>query len=382
MRRVTPRPGGLPKPDILSPRGRANEFAAVSDPSKTVPEPHDPSGIHAVTWRDGRLDLLDQRRLPTDSRRVVCEDVEAAIHCIRDMVVRGAPAIGITAAYAAVLAARSRLAEAGDGWLTGFRSDLARLREARPTAVNLGHAVDRMLAAAERAGHDPVESLLAEARRIHAEDIAMNLEMAGLGADLLEARCSVITHCNAGALATGGLGTALGVIREAWRRGRVSRVWVGETRPLLQGARLTAWELARDGIPVTVIADGAAAQLMRRQPPGWAIVGADRVAANGDVANKIGTYALAVAARYHGVSFMVVAPSSTLDPATPDGEQIPIERREPGEIWAAAGSAPDGAEADNPAFDVTPAGLVDVLVTERGVAAPPSGAAIAALLES
>jgi methylthioribose-1-phosphate isomerase len=358
----------------------------VTDRPDSVPEPADPTGIDAVAWRNGRLDLLDQRRLPADMRRVVCEDVDAAIHCIRDMVVRGAPAIGVAAAYAAVLAARARHAARGADWQAGFRADLIRLADARPTAVNLAWAVERMARAAENAHGDPAEALLGEARRIHAEDIAMNQAMAKLGADLIEARdptpAAVITHCNAGALATGGLGTALGVIREAWRRGLVTRVWVGETRPWLQGARLTAWELGREGIPVTVITDSAAAQLMRREPPGWAIVGADRVAANGDVVNKIGTYGLAVAARHHGVKFMVVAPSSTLDPATPDGDAVPIEQRDPAEIWAAAGGAPEGAEAVNPAFDVTPAALVDVLVTERGVAQPPSGSTIAALLKA
>lgn len=345
-------------------------------------EPVDPCGIHAVAWRDERLDLLDQRRLPADLRRVVCEDVDAVILSIRDMVVRGAPAIGVAAAYGAVLAARQRVAADGADWQTGFRLDLSRLREARPTAVNLAWAVERMLAtaAATTADPDPVATLLAEARRIHAEDIAMNQAMATLGADLIDAPGSVITHCNAGALATGGLGTALGVIREARRRGLIDHVWVDETRPWLQGARLTAWELGREGIPVTVITDGAAAQLMRREAPTWAIVGADRVAANGDVVNKIGTYSLAVAARHHGVRFMVVAPSSTLDPATPSGDEVAIESRDPDEIWAAAGGAPPGATALNPAFDVTPAALVDALVTERGVAAPPSGSGIAALL--
>ena len=346
------------------------------------PEPLDPTGIHAVTWRDGRLDLLDQRRLPNDVRRVVCEDIDAAIHCIRDMVVRGAPAIGITAAYGAVLAARGQVTAGEGDWLEGFRRDLARLRKARPTAVNLGWAVDRMLAVAESAGADPEAVLLAEARRIHAEDIEMNLAMAARGADLIESRGAVITHCNAGALATGGVGTALGVIREAWRRGLVTRVWVDETRPWLQGARLTAWELGREGIPATVITDSAAAQLMRMDPPTWAIVGADRVVANGDVVNKIGTYGLAVAARHHGVKFMVVAPSSTLDAATASGDQVEIEQRDPAEIWTAAGGAPDGAEAFNPAFDVTPAALVDALVTERGVAAPPLGPGITALLRA
>jgi methylthioribose-1-phosphate isomerase len=353
----------------------------VTDRPQTLAEPLDPSGIHAVTWRDGRLDLLDQRLLPGDVRRVVCEDVDAAIHSIRDMVVRGAPAIGITAAYAAVLAARARLHNDGEDWKNGFRADLERLAQARPTAANLGWAVARMLAAAERAGENPVAALLEEAQRIHAEDIAMNIEMSRLGADLIESPCSVITHCNAGALATGGLGTALGVIREAARRGLITRVWVDETRPWLQGARLTAWELGREGIPTTVITDSAAAQLMRRDPPAWAIVGADRVAANGDVANKIGTYSLAVAARHHGVRFMVIAPSSTLDPQSPTGEQIPIEQRDPAEIWGAAGGPAIGAEAVNPAFDITPAELIDVLVTECGVARPPSGTAIAALMQ-
>jgi methylthioribose-1-phosphate isomerase len=356
-------------------------LASVSEQPVTSPEPEDPSGIDAVAWRDGRLDLLDQRRLPADVRRVVCEDVDAVIHCILDMVVRGAPAIGIAAAYGAVLAARRRVATHGGDWLAGYRVDLVRLREARPTAVNLGWAVDRMLAAAAVAGTNPEPQLLAEARRIHADDIAMNVTMAGLGAALIDATGSVITHCNAGALATGGLGTALGVIREAWRQGRITRVWIDETRPWLQGARLTAWELGREGIPCTVIADGAAAQFMRREPPSWAIVGADRVTANGDVVNKIGTYGLAVASRHHGVRFMVVAPSSTVDLATASGDEVPIEQRDPDELWAAAGGVPAGAEAHNPAFDVTPAEMVDALVTERGVLSPPSRAGIEALLK-
>jgi methylthioribose-1-phosphate isomerase len=379
---AAPRAGGLPKPAILTSRARTNEIAVVTDRQKISNEPVDPSNVHAVTWRDGRLDLLDQRRLPADVRRVVCEDVDAVIHCIRDMVVRGAPAIGVAAAYGAVLSARLRFASQGQAWQAGYRADLERLRQARPTAVNLAWAVERMLRVATPAGDDPVEALLAEARRIHADDIAMNLEMARLGADLIELPGSVITHCNAGALATGGLGTALGVIREAWRRGLVSRVWVDETRPWLQGARLTAWELGREGIPTTVITDAAAAQLLRREPPTWAIVGADRVTANGDVVNKIGTYALAVLARHHGVRFMVVAPSTTLDAATACGDDVPIEQRDPDEIWEAAGGAPPGASAQNPAFDVTPAELVDALVTERGVAMPPDEAAIARLLNA
>jgi methylthioribose-1-phosphate isomerase len=355
----------------------------VKPPSNAIELPVDPTGIDAVTWRDDRLDLLDQRRLPGHVRRVVCEDIDAVIHCIRDMVVRGAPAIGIAAAYGTVLAARQRHASHGPDWRATFRGDVLRARESRPTAVNLAWAVDRMLAVAEAlpADADPAPALLEEARRIHTEDIAMNQAMAQLGAEQFEERAAVITHCNAGALATGGLGTALGVVREAWRRKRVSRVWVGETRPWLQGARLTAWELGREGIPATVITDSAVAQLMRRERPGWVIVGADRVTANGDVVNKIGTYSLAVLARHHGVRFMVVAPSSTLDLATPDGEAVPIEERDPGEIWEAAGGVAEGANAHNPAFDVTPAGLVDVLVTEHGISAPPSEAAIRALIQ-
>ena len=371
-----------PKSAILSFIARPNERDRMKEPGPDTIQPVDPTGIDAVLWRDGKLDLLDQRRLPRDLRRVVCEDVDAAILSIRDMVVRGAPAIGVTAAYAAVLAARERVKRDGAGWLAGYRADLERLRAARPTAVNLGWAVDRMLAAAAEAGDDPEPALLAAARRIHAEDIAMNQAMARHGAALIQEEGTVITHCNAGALATGGLGTALGVIREAWRQGRITRVWVDETRPWLQGARLTAWELAREGIPSTLITDSAAAQLMRREPPTWAIVGADRVAANGDVVNKIGTYSLAVAARHHGVRFMVVAPSSTFDPATPDGDAVVIEQRHPDELWHAAGGAPEGAAAANPAFDVTPAGLVDALVTEKGVAAPPDRESLAQLLGS
>ena len=353
----------------------------MTPPSTARPEPADPSGIHAVRWRDGRLELLDQRALPGEVRRLVHEDAAAVAQSIREMVVRGAPAIGIAAAYGAALSGRHRWAEAGPGWRKAFLEDLEVLKAARPTAVNLAWAVERMARLPVEEGADPGPALLDEAKRIHAEDIAMNEAMARIGSDLIEPGGTVLTHCNAGALATGGLGTALGVVRAAWRAGRVSRVWADETRPWLQGARLTAWELARDGVPVTVIADSAAAQLFRTDPPRWVIVGADHIAANGDVANKVGTYALAVLARQHGVGFMVVAPSSTIDLATPSGADIPIERRDPGEIWAAAGGPVAGADAFNPAFDVTPADLVDVIVTEKGVARPPSEAAIRALLD-
>jgi len=343
-------------------------------------EPADPCGIDAVRWSDGRLELLDQRLLPREGRRLVHEDSAAVGQSIREMVVRGAPAIGIAAAYGAVLSARQRWAESGAGWRAPFLRDLEELKGARPTAVNLRWALDRMAGVDLEPGADPEPRLLEEARRIHAEDIAMNTAMARLGSDLIEGPCTVLTHCNAGALATGGLGTALGVVREAWRQRKVTRVWADETRPWLQGARLTAWELARDGVPVTLIADSAAAQLLRRDPPAWIIVGADRIAANGDVANKIGTYSLAVLARQHGVRFMVVAPSSTVDLDCPSGDDIPIEERAGDELWQAAGGPVEGAGAANPAFDVTPAELIDAIVTEKGVASPPSEAVLRALM--
>jgi methylthioribose-1-phosphate isomerase len=345
-----------------------------------APEPCDPCGIDAVRWSDGRLELLDQRLLPREVRRLVHEDSAAVGQSIREMVVRGAPAIGIAAAYAAVLSARQRWAESGAGWRAPFLQDLERLKGARPTAVNLRWALDRMAGVELEPDADPEPRLLEEARRIHAEDIAMNVAMARLGSDLIEGPCTVLTHCNAGALATGGLGTALGVVREAWRQGKVTRVWADETRPWLQGARLTAWELARDGVPVTLIADSAAAQLLRRDPPGWVIVGADRIAANGDVANKIGTYSLAVLARQHGVKFMVVAPSSTVDLGCLSGADIPIEERAGDELWQAAGGPVEGAGTANPAFDVTPAELIDAIVTEKGVASPPGEARLRALM--
>lgn len=340
------------------------------------------SEVSAVRWAGEVLELLDQRVLPETERYLRFAEAGEVAEAIRDMVVRGAPAIGVSAAYGVVLSARRRYREAPGDWREAMGPDLAALRAARPTAVNLGWALDRMQACAFNINGDPEPALLAEAFAIHDEDVAANRRMGALGAALIEAPCAVLTHCNAGALATAGYGTALGVVRSAHAAGLIRRVYADETRPWFQGARLTAWELGRDGIPVTVITDSAAAQLMRREPPDWAIVGADRVAANGDVVNKIGTYGLAVVARHHGVKFMVVAPSSTLDPATPDGDAVPIEQRDAAEIWAAAGGAPVGAEAVNPAFDVTPAALVDVLVTERGVAQPPSGRTIAALLRA
>ncbi len=348
--------------------------------TRTLPEP---SPDNAVVWHEGRLYLLDQRHLPGRAEFLPLANAEVTARAITDMVVRGAPAIGITAAYGVVLAARERYAERGSGWRSAMAPDLATLAASRPTAVNLFWALERMAEAMERIGDgDPVPGLLAAARDIHAEDRAGNLRMGELGAALVSGPTEVITHCNAGALATGGYGTALGVIRSAFAAGNITRVYADETRPWMQGSRLTAWELQHSGIPVTVQADGAAASLMAEGRVGWVIVGSDRIAANGDVANKIGTYGLAVLARHHGVRFMVAAPTSTLDLEVPSGREIPIEERDPDEVLSCGGRrlGAEGATARNPVFDVTPAALVDAIVTERGVVEAPDADKLRALM--
>jgi methylthioribose-1-phosphate isomerase len=326
---------------------------------------------HAIVWRDGCLYLLDQRRLPASAEFVRLTSAEATAQAIRDMVVRGAPAIGITAAYAVVQAAKTAFQTHAADWRQAMGESLERLSQARPTAVNLVWALARMKQRIETlpVAEDPQAVLLQEARAIHLEDIAANRRMGELGAALIEGPTGIITHCNAGALATGGYGTALGVVRSAWATGRIDRVYADETRPWLQGSRLTAWELMQDQIPVTLLADGAAASRMAHGGIGWVIVGADRIAANGDVANKIGTYGLAVAARHHGVRMMVAAPVSTIDMQLGSGGEIPIEVRAEQELLECAGVrvGAAGAQAWNPVFDLTPAGLVDALVTERGV---------------
>ena len=322
--------------------------------------------IRAVLWRGDRLRLLDQRRLPFVEDYLDCTTAAEVATAIRDLVVRGAPAIGIAAAWGVVLAAQRGKA--------AFESALPVLRAARPTAVNLMWALDRMQGAVT----DPfdVQALEREAQSIQDEDLAANRLMGTLGAALIGDGGGVLTHCNTGSLATAGFGTALGVIRAGVSSGRIARVFAGETRPWLQGARLTMWELVRDGIPATLVSDSAAAHLMKSGDVQWVVVGADRIAANGDTANKIGTYQLAIVARHHGVKFMVVAPSSTIDMATPTGADIEIELRDPGELLAHAGqrTVVDGAVAWNPVFDVTPAGLIDALVTERGVVEHPDAA--------
>jgi methylthioribose-1-phosphate isomerase len=332
--------------------------------------------VRPVEWAGDCLRLIDQRRLPGELVHLECRRVGEVTAAIRDMVVRGAPAIGIAAAYGVVLAVREFARGGGE-----LERALERLEAARPTAVNLHWALARMRRALARDADD--SSVLAEARAIHDADVAANRRMGELGAARLPEGRAVLTHCNTGSLATGGFGTALGVVRSGWRDGRVSGVYADETRPWLQGSRLTAWELIQDGIPVRVIADGAAAALLRTGEIGCVVVGADRVTANGDVANKIGTYGLALAARAHGVPFMVVAPTSTLDPDTPNGSAITIEQRNPEEVlgFGPTRVAPDGADAWNPVFDITPAALVDVLVTEAGVLERPDGPGVASLLQ-
>ncbi len=338
--------------------------------------------IRAIIWQDSELQLLDQRQLPERLEYLTLTQSAAVAQAITDMVVRGAPAIGITAAFGVVLAARARYAQSKEGWKSLIEQDIAQLAAARPTAINLRWALQRMSDCLDYCTGDPEQPLLDAARRIHAEDIAANRRMGELGTALIKEPCAVLTHCNTGSLATGGFGTALGVIRSAYGAGLVTRVYADETRPWLQGSRLTAWELLQDRIPVTLLADAAGAHLLRQGEVRWVIVGADRIAANGDTANKIGTYAAAVAARYHGVKFMVVAPTSTVDMQVADGEQIPIEQRPVEEVLALAGRriAATGATAWNPAFDVTPAGLIDVIVTERGVVEAPDSQKMADLM--
>ena len=337
--------------------------------------------IEPIAWRDDALRLLDQRRLPAAEIYLQCTGVADVVDAIRDMIVRGAPAIGIAAAYGVVLAAREAYRRSGADWSAAIAEDMMALRDARPTAVNLAWALDRMQGRFAGIEGDPFGPLLLEARAMHREDVAANRRMGNLGAALLERDSRVITHCNAGALATAGYGTALGVIRSANASGRIELVYATETRPWLQGARLTAWELVKEAIPACLIADSAAAYVMRSQRIDWVITGADRIAANGDVANKIGTYALAVAARAHGVRFMVVAPLSTIDRNTACGDDIPIETRSAEELLCFNGSrlAAQGITALNPVFDVTPAELIDVIVTESGVLHHPNLAAIAGL---
>ena len=339
----------------------------------------------AIRWCNDQLVLLDQRRLPNEIHFVECTSVQEVSEAIRDMVVRGAPAIGVSAAYGIVLAARQHHAASPGNWRETIEADLQALLQARPTAVNLKWAVTRMRdLMAETGDEDPGPYLLDAAKRIHREDVRANRALGEFGAGLLEAGAEVLTHCNAGALATGGYGTALGVIRSAHAQDKIRNIFVDETRPWFQGARLTAWELTQDRIPVTLICDSAAASLMQQRRLAWVIVGADRIACNGDVANKIGTYSLAVMARQHGVGFMVAAPTSTVDMEASEGARIEIEERSKHEVTEYEGHvlAPAGARVWNPVFDITPARLVTALVTEKGVVEQPTRRKIRILMEN
>ncbi len=337
------------------------------------------SSVTPISWNQHELVLLDQRILPAQESYVTCRDATEVADAIRAMVVRGAPAIGITAAYGVVLAAfKNQGAEP-----KALEADFQVLAESRPTAVNLFWALDRMKKCLDDLGRVDAEALEREAVAIHKEDLQANLHMGELGADLIaeSGRGNILTHCNTGSLATGGYGTALGVIRSAYKRGLVDKVFADETRPWLQGARLTAWELCQDDIPVHLIADSAAAHVMKTCGVSWVVVGADRITANGDVANKIGTYSLAVLAKQHGVRFMVAAPSSTIDFNLASGDDIPIEERSEDELKSLQGIniAPTAARAFNPVFDVTPAHLIDAIVTERGVVMSPDLESMGAL---
>ena len=337
--------------------------------------------IRPIRWTGNALELLDQRKLPFVVEYLSCttsDEVAAAIH---DLAVRGAPAIGIAAAWGVVLAAREVMAATPAEAADKLEHALQRLNAARPTAVNLAWALARMRAALKTAGSDWRGVLELEALAIAEEDLAANRHMGELGAALIGEGSGVLTHCNTGSLATAGFGTALGVIRAGVAQGRIGKVYAGETRPWQQGARLTAWELLQDGIPATLIADSAASHLMKTGAVQWVIVGADRICANGDTANKIGTYQLAIAARHHGAKFMVVAPSSTVDMATPNGDAIHIEERDPGELLGIAGTrtVAEGVPAWNPVFDVTPASLIDAIVTEKGVIEQPDEARMRAI---
>ncbi|HXV67478.1 MAG TPA: S-methyl-5-thioribose-1-phosphate isomerase [Nitrospira sp.] len=333
--------------------------------------------VPTVEWKDGVVRLLDQSRLPEAVEFLDCRDSREIAEAIRRLKVRGAPAIGVTAALGVALAAQSVAVTDYAAFARSVLTVCDELAATRPTAVNLFWAIERMKRKLDSLRHHPVPSikqaLITEAQAILDEDVALCKAMGRCGADLIMDGQTVLTHCNAGSLATAGYGTALGVIRAAWEQGKKIQVIADETRPVLQGARLTAWELMQDHIPVTLITDSMAGTLMRQGKIHLCVVGADRIAANGDVANKIGTYSVAVLAKAHGIPFYVAAPYSTIDLKTKTGADIPIEQRDPSEVTAVYGShpvAPKDVAVYNPAFDITPAELVTGIITERGVFKP------------
>jgi methylthioribose-1-phosphate isomerase len=346
-----------------------------------------PEQLHSVAWQDGAVRLLDQRSLPQREQWIVCTDVQQVARAIAAMQVRGAPAIGLAAAFGLALAASQAHCYDACDLLPVIEEAGRLLCETRPTAVNLSWAVERMQARARAvralSAEEAVAALVREAQAIFQENEAADRHLSQLGQTLLPQRATVLTHCNAGAIATGGYGTALGIVRAAVEQGKEIHVLVDETRPFLQGARLTAWELKRWGIPFTLITDNMAGYFMQRGRVDAVIVGADRIAANGDVANKIGTYSLAVLAFAHHIPFYSAAPTSTLDLSLPDGGRIPIEERDPAEVTAFHGHAiaPRATVAAHPAFDVTPSRYLAAIVTERGIARAPYEESLRRFLE-
>jgi methylthioribose-1-phosphate isomerase len=341
---------------------------------------HKQSGVLALQWTGHSLKVLDQRQLPDKIIYDEYTDAQGVAEAISTMRVRGAPAIGIAAAYGAVLSVYQHYSRSIDSRRQHILADIELLAQSRPTAVNLFWALNQMKVVVNGQPDDLRAAILACAEKIHADDIAANLKMGELGSDILVNPRGIITHCNTGALATGGYGTALGVIRSTYARKPV-KIYAGETRPWLQGQRLTVWELAQDEIPVTLIADSAAAWLMKSGAIDWVVVGADRIALNGDVANKIGTYSLAVLARQHNVRVMVVAPTSTIDGSMESGDEIEIEQRQQSELLPVCYQDNKFVSAWNPVFDVTPAGLISAIVTERGVVLNPVEYGVGKLLE-
>ncbi|HWR34865.1 MAG TPA: S-methyl-5-thioribose-1-phosphate isomerase [Clostridia bacterium] len=344
--------------------------------------------INTLEWTDAGVRFIDQTKLPTEESYVLCKTYEEVADAIRTMIVRGAPAIGVAAAMGIALGSRDFRTDN----ISEFRNQFGRicrvLGETRPTAVNLFWAIRRMQRRLDELAGRPLAeiklTLIEEAKRMHAEDIAANEALGRHGAVLMPATGGVLTHCNAGALATAGYGTALGVIRAAVESGKAIHVYADETRPFLQGARLTAWELMKDGIATTLISDNMAGAIMSQGKIGAVIVGADRIAANGDTANKVGTYSVAILAKEHGIPFYVAAPISTVDLETPDGSTIPIEQRASTEVTHLAGKqiAPDNCKVENPAFDVTPAKYIAAIITERGVAKAPFGESLRNLADA
>ena len=337
--------------------------------SETMPE------INAISYANGKLGLLDQTLLPAECCVVWIDDYHEVIRSVQLMRVRGAPALGVAAAYAVVMAADHIDDPIRDEFLKNLRQAGSEIASARPTAVNMAWAVERMLDVASQHADAPSirAALLAEARRLQQEDEYANRRMGAHGAVLMPEGGAVLTHCNTGALATAGYGTALGVIRAAWEGGKRFHVFATETRPVLQGARLTTWELVQLGIPATLVVDSAAGMLMRGGEVSCVITGADRIAANGDTANKIGTYSLSVLAKEHGLPFYIAAPTSTVDLSIASGDDIPIEERDVSEVtgFREVRTAAEGIAARNPAFDVTPHRYIDAIVTEQGIARPP-----------